>query len=521
VGLRDITGCVDGWYKGVGDMRKSLLMGGAALVAFALVFGACDGSGYDVTMTDTAIPSLAGPGNLKAVNEQEGVITVTWDPVYDAAGYEVWRKTGDDPAVKITNSSNKLFPSGSGNNRFDDVISASNVLKVATAYTYTVVAVSSKSTRSVEVVQSGTSSVTIPADQVAKIPATYTVPNVGNLKVAPVTLPNGSKVVQLSWDKNPNPGVEYRGELAGGQTFSHNAVDLSLDGTKVVYNYYYQNQPVSLVDGEKYKVKVTASYKDDYYTASAAEEVVYTHSDLSIISDFSVSVVTKRDSSNDPTGAYEISLSWKEKTTPVSYKLYVHKNDGSGSSSYEWTEVTIETPTTGAIGLRTLRLSSNLPAYRQSWYYKLVALGANDEEIDTSTRSLNDAPWSSSLLNVGTLTFDTTVAKTLKFEVAQFGKDRLVTGETVEFYAVPSSITNVESDYILNNATLIKSFTKGSLESVTASNRTAEKEFSNGGSYGIVAFVKNGNELTEVAYWVGYNNYGPNNGYYAAYVPNN
>ncbi|MDR1302452.1 MAG: fibronectin type III domain-containing protein, partial [Treponema sp.] len=125
-------------------MRKSLLMGGAALVAFALVFGACDGSGYDVTATEN-IPSLSGPGNLKAVNDQEGVITLTWDPVYDAAGYEVWRKTGEEPAVKLTKSSNKLFPTEV--NRFDDIISNTNVLKVNTAYTYTVVAVSSTSTK--------------------------------------------------------------------------------------------------------------------------------------------------------------------------------------------------------------------------------------------------------------------------------------------------------------------------------------------------------------------------------------
>jgi hypothetical protein len=323
-------------------------------------------------------------------------------------------------------------------------------------------------------------------------------------------------MVQVSWDKSPNPGVVYKGEF-GGQFFDDEFY-LSPDGTKVLYNYYSGG----LLGGEQYKAKVTAYYSTGYYNAAAdpAESPVYTHTDTSIISDFRANVVTKKNSSDDPTGAYEISLSWKEKSVPTSYRLYVHKYDNNAAySNYEWTEVAIGTPTTGDIGLRTLRLSNNLPAYRQSWSYKLVALNASSEEIEFKTANLTDSPWSSSL-SVGNLTFDTTVAKTLKFEVSQASKYSLVTGETVEFYAVPSSFTNSESDYILSNATLIQSFTKGSLESDTPSNRTAERAFSNGGPYRIVAFVKNGDERTEVEYWVGYNYYGTGN-YYLAYVPNN
>jgi hypothetical protein len=178
-------------------MKKALGMGGAALLAFALVFSACNDNAYDVTETET-IPSLAGPANLKAANDHEGVITLTWDPVYDAQGYEVWRQKspeGDEekePAVKIydpqtssgTSGINPLFSNGS--NRYDDIISPTNLLKQDVEYTYTVVAISSKSTRGVDVVQSGTSSVTIPKDKVIKIPAAggYTVTAVTGLLYA-------------------------------------------------------------------------------------------------------------------------------------------------------------------------------------------------------------------------------------------------------------------------------------------------------------------------------------------------
>jgi hypothetical protein len=480
---------------------------------------------------------LPGPANLKAVNEQEGVITLSWDPVYDAAGYVVYRKTGSEPAVQLSGTSNPLFSDGT--RRHDDIISSTNLLKEGVEYTYTVVALSSHSTsRGVEVVQNGTSSVTItPAknDELKwkGIPgqAAYTVPKVNELAVAKVTLADGTKTVQISWDKNPNPGVAYKGTFNGEiVSFESNAGKFSLspDGKKVVYNYGLSG----LTDGEQYKAEVTAYYFTKYYNAGdPAESEAYTPT--SIISKFNAAVVTKLDSTtNQPTGNYEISLSWEEKPVAgVAYKLYVHKYDESSldgdyyySTPYEWTPVTIGTPTTGNINLRTVRLTNNLPSYRQIWVYKLVA-EVESKEVDVAITGLSSAPWGTGQnLNVGTLTFTSPSSKTLQLVVSQAQKDLLVSGETVEFYAVPERYTNVERDTILGNAILIKSFTKGNLESDTVADRTAQATLPYGGSYQIRAFVLNGTQRTEVNYSV-YNGsytstYGPSMYYYSADVSN-
>jgi hypothetical protein len=83
-------------------MKKALAMGDAALLAFALVFIDCNDA-YELTTTETEeIPSLPGPINLKAVNTEQGVITLAWDP-----GYEVYRKTVDGHQVKLAPLNNQ------------------------------------------------------------------------------------------------------------------------------------------------------------------------------------------------------------------------------------------------------------------------------------------------------------------------------------------------------------------------------------------------------------------------------
>jgi hypothetical protein len=512
------------------EMRKSLLMGGAALLVLALVLSACN-DGYNVTNTET-ITKLPDPV-ITVANKQKGVITLTWERDYNALRYDVYRQTGDTgPVVKLYGANNvgwvnPLFTDGTY--RYDDIVSDTNELKADTKYTYTVVAVSSTSTgtqRGVDVVQDGVGKVeiTIPATPDADhvgIPAkgdTSVITAVSGLDYAKVKQTNGSDALQIFWTKNPNPGVGYRLEFAGNNPYT--SFTSSIDGSKVVCTYPLNN----LTDGEKYKVKVTPYFIGDYYKAAATvlpAETEYTHSDPSIISNFAANVVTKIDSSNAATGVYEISLSWKEKALPAaaSYKLYVHKGS-SHSNVYEWTEVTgIGTPTSGNIGLKTLRLSGDkLPAYRQEWTYKLLALDASGEEIGSGTYTVENEPWSSSL-NVGSLTF-IPLAKTLRFEVSQANKNLLVSNEIVEFYAVPGTLYGVEIDTILANGTLIKSFTKGNLESDISSNRTAAHEFATG-VYFIRAFVLNGTERTEVSYTVSGTSYGPDSSsYWPAFVPN-
>ncbi|MHB9291173.1 hypothetical protein Holit_00245 [Hollandina sp. SP2] len=95
-------------------MKKALLMGGATLLAFALIFSACDNGTIKV---EEDIPSLSGPEILSVVNDHEGVITVTWNPEVNAAGYEIWRKAKEDGAAvvqlgTVEPSSDPLAPKG-------------------------------------------------------------------------------------------------------------------------------------------------------------------------------------------------------------------------------------------------------------------------------------------------------------------------------------------------------------------------------------------------------------------------
>ncbi|MDR1326646.1 MAG: fibronectin type III domain-containing protein [Treponema sp.] len=474
-------------------MKKTLLMGGAALLALALVFTGCDNA-YDVTTTST-IPSLSGPGNLKVVNDHEGVITVTWDLVDDAAGYEVWRKTGDEPVLRLNgNLSNNA-------QRYDDIVSATNPLQNGTEYTYTVVAVSSHSTsRGVDVVQNGKSEAKVKAE---KIPATYTVNDVKGLTVAQIIGTNGLKTVQVSWDRDPNPGVTYKGEF-GGQGFWGNDISYSSDRKKAAYIYNINNS--SLIDGEPYKAKVTAYYSTGYYTTTAlVESAVYTHSDPNnFITSFYTTPVTLYSTSGatsgTATGDYNLSVYWMQDTKApagIVYELYVHKSPANGNSSFEWTKVTIPADITAdPVGFFQTTLSGdNRPAYRQSWTYKLVAK-IGGEEVDSRTYTLDQDAWQTpNSLGMNVTTSNTTGRK-IKIEVTNQVSD-LVGGDVVEFYAVLSRTYNsngdtTASDQYLSQFTKLGERDKSQLENSDSNAREFDSGALATGRYTIIAVLKNG-----------------------------
>ncbi|MDR1986199.1 MAG: fibronectin type III domain-containing protein [Treponema sp.] len=481
-------------------MKKALFLGGLVLLAFAVIFSACTYV-YDLNNppnkeTETIL-SLAGPENLKAVNEQKGVITVTWDPVYDAAGYEVWRKTGETSAVKLNSPQNPLMTAGP--NRYDDVISTTNLLVAGREYTYTVVAISSMSTsipRSVEIIQNGTSSTTITPTANLPPQGSSVVSPVTGLEVKQETRPqDGTKVVRISWDKDDNPGVVYEGEFNGNH-FNKDAVSLSPDGSKVVYDYTLNN----LTPGEKYTAKVTAYYSTGYYpAAAAAESPAYTH-EPTIFSDFSVSVEKSQGNGN-----YEISFSWNEKSgfTNVMYELYVREYTSSPSDYAAWTQVKSNvSPTASAINPKIFSLTDPLlPAYRRQWTYKLVAKA--DGKETSATADLKEAPpWSDAVITACTLAFDE--LNTLPFTAGQ-GTDLLVAKEQVEFYAVLKEYPGT--------ATLLGSLSKEDLESADEDERAIPKAETSipAGEYLIKVFVLNGTERTEVNYEVSSDTYGPSN----------
>ncbi|MDR2633721.1 MAG: fibronectin type III domain-containing protein [Treponema sp.] len=483
-------------------MRKSLLAGGASLLALFLMFSACDDKGYDVTETET-VPSLSGPGNLTAVNAHEGVITLTWDPVYDAETYEVWRKTGDEPAVQVSGSSNPLFNDGSI--RFYDIISTTNVLKASTDYTYTVVAVSSRSTsvpRGVDVVQNGTSSVTIPAAEVTKIPAqsAYTVAKVAGLTVAKVTLPNGNQRVQVSWTKDANPGVWYRGTF-NSSPFQTADLNLSPDGTKVVYNYN------GTVSGEQ-KAQVTAYYATSYYnTGGPVESAAY----RGIISNFTATPIELY-TNGALNGSYDVSLYWTQTAKPdgLSYELYRHEGVGASTDALGWEAVTgVTIPTTGEAGLIQVTLSGDkVPAYRQAWTYKLVAK-VGGAEVDSALVNLSTDPWTTTtnIQTAGsTYAAQVTGVTGRKIRVAvERVTSGLYTGDSIAFYAVPDTFYD-SSNYPASDDTILSQFipigaaiTKAELVGNDDAARTKESAALSAGHYNVIAVLKNGDFQEQIS----------------------
>ncbi|MHB9292037.1 hypothetical protein Holit_01125 [Hollandina sp. SP2] len=494
-------------------MKKALRMGGATLLAFALIFSACDNG---TTKIEEDIPSLSKPENLAVVNEHEGVITVTWNPNLDAMKYEVWRKEGADGAMVhagdvardgMASVPHRVF-------RFDDIISATNQLKTGVDYTYTVIAVSSTSTttpRGVEVIQNGVAEYTITQDKITKIPAqgAYTVSKVANLAAARVTLPDGSKELQISWDKNPNPGVSYKGQF-NGNSFEVTNVNNSLspDGTKVVYTY---NQGNNLTDGEQYKAEVTAYYKAGYYKAAEpAESPAYTHLG-GIITNLEVNPVTLY-ANGSANGSYNVSVSWiqnKKAPADVTYELYRHEGSGFQDSNVVWEAVTgVTIPKPDSLGFIQVTLTgTNVPAYRKAWTYKVVAK-AGGEEVGSETESLNSTAWSSSsTIRMDTynnpLTLDTD-GKKIRVEVEQV-MSGLYSGDSIEFYAVQEDIYNstnqtTSSDTYLSQYTLIGEITKADLESSDSAKRTktSSSNFS-GGEYAVIAVLKNGDTRNKIS----------------------
>jgi hypothetical protein len=122
-------------------MKKKLFIGitGLALL-FAMVLAGCalpTELSVDGTETPYAIP---GPANVTA-RAYEGIILLTWDPVPDAAGYQIFRKDNTDNISKaISGSFDKQ-----GQFYYTDTATFDNNLINGHSYTYTVYSLSGQS----------------------------------------------------------------------------------------------------------------------------------------------------------------------------------------------------------------------------------------------------------------------------------------------------------------------------------------------------------------------------------------
>jgi hypothetical protein len=488
-------------------MKKTLLVNWAiVLLALAGVLIGCEQL-TEYTVTET-IPSIGGPGNLKGVNDYEGVVTLTWDPVIDAEGYEVYRKTGDQPAV-ILGDGSKI--SNTGSFGYNDIVGANNVITQGTAYTYTVVAVSSHSTsRSIDVVQNGQSTIDITP---AKIPAkaSYPVPVVTGLSAVAAKNAYGNDVVRVTWNKNASPAVSYKVFVGGNDISSYSSI--VFEGDKAVFEYD-DSSSKNLSLGEKYKIEVLATFKEGYYSSTTpAASVIYTHVPaIAIGNSLTVELVKKYNTAGTIITGYDVSITWDAQDTVDSYALYVHKGSSS-STIYEWDSV----PSTALVGGTTIALAPvagkgfvrvTAPTeLRTNYIYKLVAKKGTVEQILFGY--LNEDPYSTSVSTPGLYFIGgipTVSNKKVKVEV-QVTNNLLYGGETLELYYAPTALYNSSNGPSATASQIIAQYTrvgsaisKTALEGSTLTARTVESVTLAAGSYELVAIVKSGTSAARVNY---------------------
>jgi hypothetical protein len=480
-------------------MKKTLLANWAiVLLALAGVLIGCEQpTEYTVTETVTeTIPSLSGPGNQKGVNDYEGVVTLTWDPVIDAAGYEVYRKTGDQPAVILGDASEI---SNTGSFGYNDIVGANNVITQGTAYTYTVVAVSSHSTsRGVDVVQNGQSTIYITP---AKIPAkaSYTVPAVTGLSAVAATDADGNNVVRVTWNKNASPAVSYKVFAGGNDITSYSTI--VPEGDKAVF----ECDSSLLVLGEKYKIEVLAIFKEGYYSSTTpAASVIYTHAPaIAIGNSLSVELVKKYNAAGTIITGYDVSITWDAQDTVDSYALYVHKGYVS-SNVYEWDPISATIAPAPVAGKGFVRVSA--PAeLRTDYTYKLVAKKGTAEK--TLIRHLEEDPYSSSVF-VPSLYFiggtPTVISKKVSVQVEETF-NLLYGAETLELYYAPKQLYNssngpsATANQIIAQYTKVgSSISKTALEQSNVTARTVESGTLAAGEYELVAIVRSGTSAVRI-----------------------
>jgi hypothetical protein len=105
------------------------------LLTFALVWTACESPVQEIKGTVDA-PSLEAP-EVTAAGIVGGV-ELKWDPVLGASSYSVWRRTGENPDVRVGSAST---PDKDGKIVYRDLVSDDNPIKAGTSYTYTVYAI--------------------------------------------------------------------------------------------------------------------------------------------------------------------------------------------------------------------------------------------------------------------------------------------------------------------------------------------------------------------------------------------
>jgi len=199
-------------------MRKLFLSGMVILLAFSVVFMACQQEG---------LPTLNGFRIYDPVKARGGVI-LSWEPVVDANGYDVYRQRIWDPTNGNVNGDHvKLETIGRDVFKFADFKGKYSDLTLG-RYRYTVVALSGTSTMwDRSVVQNSQQAVDVLFEG-SDLTVSLTAPNF-TLTPAPDKDFGG---VFVSWNADSNPFVTYDVSYTVVQDTVYSDIDSDIDGTE-------------------------------------------------------------------------------------------------------------------------------------------------------------------------------------------------------------------------------------------------------------------------------------------------
>ncbi|MDR1955481.1 MAG: hypothetical protein LBQ30_01340 [Treponema sp.] len=249
-------------------MKRVLLFGTAALMAFAVVFTACQDpltNPDDITETTVeSIPSLSGPETVVAT-AYPGANLITWDFVKDAKSYSIYRQD-DETGVRVHLKTQPVGPNEV--NYYVDAVGFKNQLVDERSYTYTVTANSGQSTShralvDETVIFDGVSSVTVIADIPARS-ASVTELLAADITDERITSGSGEKLL-VSWPTG-NPAFTYEVEYLLGKAAPLTLATFIPVGNDILGQNYYATPLFGGENTLNVTVKFNSSNDDnDYY----------------------------------------------------------------------------------------------------------------------------------------------------------------------------------------------------------------------------------------------------------------
>jgi hypothetical protein len=201
-------------------------------------------------------------------------VYLTWEPVIDAHGYEIYRQ---DLSVPSSNPVYLNTVEGT-DTAYADVVSASNQIKswsdtveTANEYRYTIVALSEKSTAgrsALDVLQNGKSEVTV-RPYIPEAAAALTVAPISAVTILePYTTDDNESEVVATWvSNNLNPGIKYDVEWVFFETDGNRST-----GKKGNLSGWVKSYPIPFSGNGTLTVNVSARFGDGtYYTTSIVQ----------------------------------------------------------------------------------------------------------------------------------------------------------------------------------------------------------------------------------------------------------